>query len=135
MRRSGDYSHGCIVRLKLTNFMHYSDICIEPLPGFNVIIGHNGSGKSAIVNAICVGLGGDIDTLQRTESVSSLVRRGAKEARIEIELHNAEQEAGNWVVGSVWSDRGKVSWTLNGDKVTRAQVHIWSNIIGTSINS
>ena len=74
------------------------------------------------MNAICVGLGGDIDTLQRTESVSSLVRRGAKEARIEIELHNAEREAGNWVVGSVFSDRGKVSWSLNGEKVTKVQV-------------
>ena len=37
--------------------MHYTEQVIKPLPGFNVIIGHNGSGKSAIINAICIGLG------------------------------------------------------------------------------
>ena len=52
-----EYSHGCIVKLRVENFMHYSDQKIEPLPGFNVIIGHNGSGKSALINAICIGLG------------------------------------------------------------------------------
>ena len=37
--------------------MHYHDQTIQPTSGFNVVIGHNGSGKSAIVNAICIGLG------------------------------------------------------------------------------
>ena len=55
--RVSDYqfSHGCIVRVQMVHFMHYSDVSIRPQPGFNVIIGHNGSGKSALVNAICVG--------------------------------------------------------------------------------
>ena len=58
---------------------------------------------------------------QRTESVTSLVKRGEKEARLVIELFNSEEE-GNWVVGSVFTDRGKVSWTINGEKVTKSQV-------------
>ena len=55
-----EFSHGCIVKLRVQNFMHYSDQTIEPLPGFNVIIGHNGSGKSALINAICIGLGKEL---------------------------------------------------------------------------
>ena len=55
-----EYSHGCIVKLRVQNFMHYSDQTIEPLPGFNVIIGHNGSGKSALINAIRIGLGNEL---------------------------------------------------------------------------
>ena len=51
------FSRGCIVRLHVQNFMHYADQCVEPLPGFNVVIGHNGSGKSALISAICIGLG------------------------------------------------------------------------------
>ena len=51
------FSRGCIVRLRVQNFMHYADQCVEPLPGFNVVIGHNGSGKSALISAICIGLG------------------------------------------------------------------------------
>ena len=59
-----NYDQGSIMLIRMVNFMHYSDITIRPLPGFNVLLGHNGSGKSAIVNAICIGLGGSIDTLQ-----------------------------------------------------------------------
>ena len=51
------YRPGCIVSLRMEDFMHYHDQTIQPTSGFNVIIGHNGSGKSAIVNAICIGLG------------------------------------------------------------------------------
>lgn len=37
-----EYSHGCIVRLHVANFMHYTDNVVAPAPGFNVVIGHNG---------------------------------------------------------------------------------------------
>ena len=57
-QHKAEYDWGSIVLICLVNVMHYSDITVRPLPGFNVLIGHNGSGKSAIVNAICLGLGG-----------------------------------------------------------------------------
>ena len=47
--------------------MHYHDQTIQPTSGFNVVIGHNGSGKSAIVNAICIGLGESTVQLFLTE--------------------------------------------------------------------
>ena len=133
-----EYSHGCIVKLRVENFMHYTDQTIEPLPGFNVIIGHNGSGKSALINAICIGLGkrlflcwfkiskififtgGDIDTLQRCDNINTFVKRGAKEAKITIELHNNDGD--NWVVGSSLNDKGKMSWSINGERTNKAQV-------------
>ena len=58
---------GCIVSLRMENFMHYHDQTIQPTSGFNVVIGHNGSGKSAIVNAICIGLGESTVQLFLTE--------------------------------------------------------------------
>ena len=100
--------------------MHYQDQTVEPLPGFNVVIGHNGSGKSAIVNALCIGLGGDIESLQRCENLTTFVRRGAKEANISIELYNREGE--NWVVESSLSARGKLSWSLGGRRASKDQV-------------
>ena len=51
------YNPQITISLFLRNFMHYDDQTVRPLPGFNVVIGHNGSGKSALVNAICIGLG------------------------------------------------------------------------------
>ena len=79
------------------------------------------SGKSALISAICLGLGGDIETLARNESVTTFVKRGAKEARITIELHNANG-GDNWVVGSAITSKGKISWTLGGEKATKSQV-------------
>ena len=137
--KTHQYQHGCIVKLWVKNFMHYTEQVIKPLPGFNVIIGHNGSGKSAIINAICIGLGiyrqwfedkkyilklvilgGDIDTLQRCENISTFVRRGAKEAKITLELYNKDGD--NWMVTSIITERGKSSWELNGEKTTKSQV-------------
>ena len=100
--------------------MHYTDTSIRPLPGFNVLLGHNGSGKSAIVNAICIGLGGSIDTLQRCDNIATFVRRGAEEAKIEITLYNGNGE--DHKVTCVISKKGKVIWSLNGARTQKSSV-------------
>ena len=100
--------------------MHYTDTSIRPLPGFNVLLGHNGSGKSAIVNAICIGLGGSIDTLQRCDNIATFVRRGAEEAKIEITLYNGNGE--DHLVTCVISKKGKVIWSLNGARTQKSSV-------------
>jgi ABC-type multidrug transport system ATPase subunit len=51
------FRQGAIVRVKLHNFMTYDDCEFEPGPGLNLVLGPNGTGKSSIVSAICVGLG------------------------------------------------------------------------------
>jgi hypothetical protein len=48
---------GAIVRIKLTDFVTYSDIEFLPGPRLNMVIGPNGTGKSTLVCAICLGLG------------------------------------------------------------------------------
>ena len=105
---------------RMVNFMHYTDTSIRPLPGFNVLLGHNGSGKSAIVNAICIGLGGSIDTLQRCDNIATFVRRGAEEAKIEITLYNGNGE--DHLVTCVISKKGKVIWSLNGARTQKSSV-------------
>ena len=100
--------------------MHYTDTSIRPLPGFNVLLGHNGSGKSAIVNAICIGLGGSIDTLQRCDNIATFVRRGADEAKIEITLYNSNGE--DHKVACVITNKGKVIWSLNGVRSQKSAV-------------
>jgi DNA replication protein DnaC len=53
------FQDGAIVKMKLQNFMTYDDCCFEPGPGLNLVLGPNGTGKSSIVSAICLGLNGD----------------------------------------------------------------------------
>lgn len=50
---------GSIKRITLNNFMTYDRVELIPGPGLNLVLGPNGTGKSSIVSAICVGLGGN----------------------------------------------------------------------------
>ena len=48
---------GSIVRVKLENFVTYTAVEFSPGPSLNMVIGPNGTGKSTLVCAICLGLG------------------------------------------------------------------------------
>lgn len=48
---------GAIVRVKLENFVTYTNVEFFPGPSLNMVIGPNGTGKSTLVCAICIGLG------------------------------------------------------------------------------
>ena len=48
---------GSIVRVKLENFVTYASGEFFPGPSLNMVIGPNGTGKSTLVCAICLGLG------------------------------------------------------------------------------
>lgn len=51
------YQPGSIVRVKLINFVTYTFAEFHLGPSLNMIIGPNGTGKSTLVCAICLGLG------------------------------------------------------------------------------
>lgn len=53
----GGYKPGAIVRIKVTNFVTYTSAEFHPGPKLNMVIGPNGTGKSTLVCAICLGLG------------------------------------------------------------------------------
>ncbi|CAN7992231.1 unnamed protein product [Ixodes hexagonus] len=80
------YSKGSIVRIKLNDFMTYAFVELRPGPSLNVVVGTNGSGKSSLVCAICLGLAGTPQTVGRASHVGDYIRHGAESALIEIEL-------------------------------------------------
>ena len=55
-----EYPHGSVVRIKMRNFLTYDDVEFRPGPRVNLLIGPNGTGKSSVVCAICLGLGGKV---------------------------------------------------------------------------
>ncbi|KAI9768913.1 MAG: Structural maintenance of chromosomes protein 5 [Geoglossum simile] len=77
---------GSIVRVKLNNFVTYTSAEFNPGPSLNMVIGPNGTGKSTLVCAICLGLGWGPQHLGRAKDVSEYVKHGCREASIEIEL-------------------------------------------------
>lgn len=54
----------------------------------NVFVGDNGSGKSAVLAALAIGLGSKAQSTSRSTNIKDLVRRGESSATIEIVLTN-----------------------------------------------
>jgi recombinational DNA repair ATPase RecF len=53
-----DHAEGALVRIRLRNFLTYTHTNFFPGPNMNMVIGPNGTGKSTIVCAIALGMGG-----------------------------------------------------------------------------
>lgn len=51
-----------------------------------MVVGANGTGKSTILNAICLGLGGEPKVLGRADDLRAFIMHGKNQAEIEIEL-------------------------------------------------
>jgi len=111
---------GSVVRLKVTNFMAYSETEFQCGPNLNVIIGPNGSGKSTIISAICLGLAGKPKVLGRSADLQAYVKNGEEEATVEVELY---QQAGpNIIIHRCWNREGKSNWKINNKKAGLREV-------------
>ncbi|KAL2314493.1 hypothetical protein POMI540_1912 [Schizosaccharomyces pombe] len=87
-----DYALGSIVRIKLVNFVTYDYCELFPGPYLNLIIGPNGTGKSTIVSAICIGLGWPPKLLGRAKEAREFIKYGKNTATIEIEMKYRDDE-------------------------------------------
>lgn len=79
---------GKIKRILIRNFMCHDALEVTLNPNVNFIIGRNGSGKSAILTALTVGLGGRANITSRGTSVKNFIKKGKNSATIEISLFN-----------------------------------------------
>jgi len=114
---AGKFKPGAIVRVKLTNFITYENAEFFPGPHLNMVIGPNGTGKSSVVCAICLGLGWDPKNLGRAGEVGEFVKHGMKDASIEIELQRQDSESDNSIVRvRITRDGNKREWWLNGKR-------------------
>lgn len=67
---------GAIESLELENFMCHSKLQVAFCSKLNFVIGHNGSGKSAILTALLICLGGKAKFTNRGESLKSFIKEG-----------------------------------------------------------
>ncbi|XP_055434263.1 structural maintenance of chromosomes protein 5 isoform X1 [Bubalus kerabau] len=108
---SGPFVEGSIVRIAMENFLTY-DVCeVSPGPHLNMIIGANGTGKSSIVCAICLGLAGKPAFMGRADKVGFFVKRGCSKGMVEIELFRT---SGNLVITrEIDVAKNQSSWFIN----------------------
>jgi hypothetical protein len=121
--RSPRFIPGSIVRIQLHNFVTYDFVEFRPGPYLNMILGPNGTGKSSIACAICLGLNWSPKILGRATELPSFVKIGADAGHIEIELKSPAAEKQNLVIRRNISATAKSStFTLNGRGASGAEV-------------
>ncbi|WWD18585.1 hypothetical protein CI109_103038 [Kwoniella shandongensis] len=84
---------GVLKSISLVDFMCHRHLTVEFGPKMNFLVGHNGSGKSAVLTAIAVALGGKAMTTGRGQGLKDLIRKGADKAIITVVMANAGTEA------------------------------------------
>lgn len=124
-----EHQPGSIVRVKLTNFVTYTNAEFFPGPNLNMVIGPNGTGKSTLVCAICLGLGWPPIHLGRAKDINEFVKHGAKKASIEIELRaDPKFHSRNPIITTIIPKDGgksaesKTQFLIDGKKSTKKAV-------------
>jgi len=71
-----------------TNFMCHSHLSIKVGPLINFIIGHNGSGKSAVLTALTLCLGGKATATNRGQALKNFIKEGKDAATLSVKIKN-----------------------------------------------
>ncbi|XP_074470796.1 structural maintenance of chromosomes protein 6 [Sebastes fasciatus] len=85
---------GIVESITLKNFMCHS--LLGPFtfgPNVNFVVGNNGSGKSAVLTALIVALGGNAHATNRGLSLKGFVKEGESSADVSITLRNKGRDA------------------------------------------
>ncbi|XP_043287800.1 structural maintenance of chromosomes protein 5 [Venturia canescens] len=120
-------SRGMIMRIYLENFVTYDKVVIIPGSNLNVITGPNGTGKSTIVSAIVLGLGGKPSVIGRGNTLSHYVKNGCNNALIEIDLKNTETS--NYRIVRRFNLQNENAWTVDGKPVSqKSLMHLMESL-------
>lgn len=89
-----------------------------------MVVGPNGTGKSSILCAICLGLGGEPRLLGRADQVESFIQNGETEAEIELEVAN--EEGDDVIITRTIRSDGVESGNRKGNK---SSTFTWNGLI------
>lgn len=76
--------NGIIERVDCFNFMCHEHLSMELGPLINFIVGKNGSGKSAVLTALTLCLGGRAAATNRGQSLKNFIKEGKEYVNINI---------------------------------------------------
>ncbi|KAI4468807.1 structural maintenance of chromosomes protein 5 [Holotrichia oblita] len=110
---------GVILKISVTNFVTYTYAEMYPGPHLNMIVGPNGTGKSTMVAAIILGLGGNPKTVGRGTKVSNMLNITARQHVIDIVLKGNNTSNSNTVITREFDVNDRSIWRLNGSKVSQ----------------
>ncbi|KAI0329648.1 P-loop containing nucleoside triphosphate hydrolase protein [Cubamyces sp. BRFM 1775] len=114
---------GSIVRIQLENFLTYDWVEFRPGPYLNMVFGPNGTGKSSIACAICLGLNFPPAVLARAPDVSSYVKNEKESGYIEIELKGASGKENLVIRRTIQRNSKSAPFTLNGKSASGREIN------------
>ena len=130
-----EYIPGSVMKVKLHNFMTYSDVEMEPGPRLNVILGPNGTGKSSFVCALAIGLAGSTKLLGRADKLSEFVKRGEQSGYSEITLATGDPDRPLVVRREIKRNDTSSTWRVNNVSVTQARVKAEMDKLGVQLDN
>nr|CAH7727097.1 unnamed protein product [Callosobruchus chinensis] len=110
------FKPGSVRKVEVKDFVTYSFVEMYPGPHLNMLIGPNGTGKSTIVAAIILGLGGSPKTVGRGHKISEYVKRGCERATINIYLQGNEENRFHKITRE-FDFRDRSAWKLDNRSV------------------
>eukprot|EP00803_Ostreobium_quekettii_P001868 evm.model.scf_333.6 EVM.evm.TU.scf_333.6 scf_333:84348-99607(+) len=120
--RTGAFKKGSLKRIKLENFMTYKKAEVVAKPSLNVILGPNGTGKSSLVCALCLGLAGRPKLLGRADNLRDYVLRGKKGGSVEVTISGGGEERDKTIRRELNSKDNTSTWTIDEKPATMAEV-------------
>ncbi|KAG9452307.1 hypothetical protein H6P81_005211 [Aristolochia fimbriata] len=84
---------GIVNRVRVENFMCHASLEINLGEWVNFITGQNGSGKSAILTALCIAFGCRAKGTQRASTLKDFIKTGCSYALVQVELKNQGEDA------------------------------------------
>ncbi|KAG7443126.1 P-loop containing nucleoside triphosphate hydrolase protein [Guyanagaster necrorhizus] len=115
----GIADHGIIEAIEMHQFMCHKYLTFSFGPQINFIIGHNGSGKSAVLSAITVALGGKANSTGRGSGLKAFIREGQPASEVTIQIKNQGEEAykpkeygKSIVITRKFTKEGSSSWKI-----------------------
>ncbi|XP_053668362.1 structural maintenance of chromosomes protein 5 [Anopheles marshallii] len=108
---------GKIASVSLKDFVTYDSVVLYPDEYLNIILGPNGTGKSAIVAGIVLGMGGNCKLLSRCDNIDSYIKNGKENATIRISIYRDEHRAVRWFSRSFDHERVN-KYEIDGETVS-----------------
>lgn len=110
----------------------YNKVIINPGRNLNLIIGPNGTGKSTIVCAIVLGLGGKPNVIGRALHVKDYVKNGCNDAKIEITLKESHSKF--VTITRIFDKKGKSFWLINGQSTSSTAIQELTNSFNIQVS-
>ncbi|KAF3274165.1 Structural maintenance of chromosomes protein 5 [Orbilia oligospora] len=129
------HARGAIVRVYMENFVTYNKVTFEPGPSLNMVIGPNGTGKSTLVCAICLGLGFGPEHLGRAKDIAEFVKNGNDKAIIEIELKGSPTDEVNPTVRRMITRDGSTRYWIDGKEQPHRAVKQLMKLLNIQIDN